>query len=71
VKLKHITQDAAVFINGGFAGIGKDLDSFYLGPGSYELSVRRDGYKSIEKKLYVLTGKSIEVDLHWKKGETP
>lgn len=71
VKLKNLTQDAAVFINGGFAGIGKDLDSFYLEPGSYELSVRRDGYEPVERKLYVLTDKSIEVDLQWKKGGTP
>jgi hypothetical protein len=71
VKLINISEEAAVFINGGFAGIGKDLGSFRLEPGVYELSIRREGYQQIERKLYVLTDKSIEIVLKWKKGEMP
>ena len=71
VKLKNMTRDAVVHINGGFAGIGKDLKSFYLKPGSYELSVQRYGYERIERKLYVLTDKSIEIVLQWKEEISP
>lgn len=63
VKLKNLAGDAQVFVDGGLAGIGSDLKSFYLEPGAYSLSIQRPGYESFDMKLYVLTGKTLDIDV--------
>jgi hypothetical protein len=63
VKLKNLAEDAQVFIDGGLAGSGADLKSFYLDPGAYSLSIQRRGYESFEMKLYVLSGKTLHIEV--------
>jgi hypothetical protein len=63
VKLKNLAGDAQIFIDGGLAGVGSDLKSCYLKPGAYSLSIQRPGYESFTKKLYVLSGKTLDIDV--------
>ncbi len=63
VELENVAADAQVFIDGGLAGTGSDLKSFYLKPGAYPLSIKRPGYESFNTKLYVLSRKTLHVDV--------
>jgi hypothetical protein len=61
VRLENIAEDAAVFVNGGYAGLAGDLRKFRLHPGAYTLRIEADGKEPFETRLYVLTGKTLRV----------
>ena len=61
VRLKA-AKDSEVYINQGYAGIAKDLKSIYLDPGAYDLEVRSPGKEPVQKRVYVLSGKTVKVE---------
>ena len=61
VKLKNTDKTASVYINGAFAGVAGDLKTFSLEPGAYDMEVRSFGRKPEQKRIYVLSGKTLKL----------
>lgn len=63
VHLKDAAPQSEVYIDGAYAGVAKDLRTLWLAPGAYKLEVRAANQPTVEKKIYVLTGKTLNVRL--------
>lgn len=61
IELRTPNKDDAVMIDGAFAGRAKDLKSFWLPPGIYVISVVDGDGNSFERKVYVLSGKTLRL----------
>ncbi len=61
VKIDCPRDDAELLIDGAYAGFLKDLKSISLAPGAYNLEIRVPDKKSYEKRIYVLTGKTVNL----------
>jgi hypothetical protein len=61
VKLHTEAKDAIVFLNGAYAGPVSKLKNMWLEPGSYNLEIRDGSQPSFEKRIYVLTGKKLDI----------
>ena len=62
VKLKNVESAAEIYINQGYAGVAKDLKNIYLDPGAYDLEVRSAGKEPAQKRVYVLSGKTVKLE---------
>jgi hypothetical protein len=62
IKLDTKVKDAAVYINGAYAGTAGKLKTMYLRPGSYDVEVRSSGGAPFAQKLYVTAGKTLHVN---------
>ena len=63
VKIHDSVKTDTVFLNGAFAGSAHDLKSLKLNPGNYQLEVRREGRNILDSTLYVVTGKTVHIDV--------
>lgn len=63
VKLQSAAKDAEVYLDNAYAGTSSKLKSFCLRPGVYELEVRTQGRAPQAKRIYVLTGKTLKVNM--------
>lgn len=61
IELKADPKDAAVYIDGAYAGTVQRLKSFWLDPGAYDLSIRADRREPFQQRVYVLTGKTLNI----------
>jgi hypothetical protein len=61
VKLRSDEKLAPVYLDGGYAGVAKDLKTIWLTPGAYDLEVRTDN-ESFSRRIYVLSGKTVRID---------
>lgn len=61
VKLDTAAKQALVYVDGGYAGVAKDLKSIWLRPGAYNLEVRTD-QESFTQRIYVLSGKTLRIE---------
>lgn len=61
VKINTPTKNAAVFLDGAFAGTADKLKNIWLEPGAYNLELRAGG-GSYQKKIYVLSGKRLTIE---------
>jgi hypothetical protein len=61
VHLKDAAPQSEVYIDGAYAGLIKDLHTLWLAPGAYNVEVRTPNRQPIQKKIYVLTGKTLNV----------
>lgn len=63
VKLSSLgrNKDAEVYIDGAYAGLAGKLKNIWLDPGAYNLSVRASDGSSFQKRIYVLSGKTLEI----------
>jgi hypothetical protein len=61
VNLQTPDKNAEVYLDGAFAGTASDLKKFWLAPGVYQLEVRAAGVAPQEKRIYVLTGKTLKL----------
>jgi hypothetical protein len=61
VKLRTEDKLAPVYLDGGYAGVAKDLKTIWLTPGAYDLELRTDN-ESFSRRIYVLSGKTVRVD---------
>ena len=61
VHLKDVAPQSEVYVDGAYAGLAKDLRTMWLAPGVYNVEVRSANRASVEKKIYVLTGKKLDV----------
>jgi hypothetical protein len=60
VKLNGAPKDALVFLDNAYAGEARKLKNLWLEPGIYNIEVR-DGSKKFTRKVYVLSGKTLEL----------
>lgn len=58
---KVFGNDAQVFINGAYAGTAKERKSTWLRAGVYQVEVRQQDRKVYDKKVFVVSGKTIQV----------
>ena len=63
MKLQSAAKDAEVYLDNAYAGTASKLKSFWLQPGVYELEVRTQGRAPQAKRIYVLTGKTLKVNM--------
>jgi hypothetical protein len=64
VKIDTHLKDAAIYVDGGYAGMTGKLKEFALRPGNHELEVRSSaGEMLYHNRVQVLLGKTIEVKL--------
>jgi PEGA domain len=61
VKLETKAKDAAVYIDGSYAGTVRDLKTISLRSGSYTIEIRAPGGRHYEEKIYVIPGKTIHL----------
>ena len=61
VRLSTAAKEGLVYLDGGYAGIAKDLKSIWLQPGAYNLEVRTD-HESFSQRIYVLSGKTLRIE---------
>ena len=61
VKLVASDKEASVYIDGAYAGPAHKLKTLWLEPGIYDLEVRDTSGQNFEKKVYVLTGKTLQI----------
>lgn len=64
VKLKTDLKDAAVYVDGGYAGKAGKLKKFPLAPGTHEVELRdSEGKVLFSQHVNVILGKTTELDL--------
>ena len=63
VHLKDAAPQAEVYIDGAYAGLAKDLRTLWLAPGAYNVEVRPPSQPPVQKKIYVLTGKTLNLHM--------
>jgi len=63
VNLQTSDKNAEVYLDGAYAGPASKLKSFWLAPGVYQLEVRATGQAPQEKRIYVLTGKTLKIKM--------
>ena len=61
VKLTASDQDASVYIDGAYAGPANKLKTLWLEPGAYNLELRDTSGQRFERRIYVLTGKTLQI----------
>jgi hypothetical protein len=63
VSLRAPDRTAEVYLNNAYAGTASELRKFWLSPGVYELQVRGHNGPPKSERIYVLTGKTLKVNL--------
>jgi hypothetical protein len=71
VRLEVTPKEAEVFIDGYYAGIVDDFDGVFqrlrLPPGQHELTLYRDGYRSVHQTLYLTADSTFKVKFNMEK----
>lgn len=62
VKLLNANKDASVYIDYGYAGKVSELKKISIRPGAYDLEVRSPDGKTVQKRIYVLSGKTVKLE---------
>lgn len=60
VKLDTKVKDAAVYINGAYAGTTKDNKTMHLRPGEYNIEIRAYG-QPFARRVYVVADKTLHL----------
>ena len=61
IKLKPAPRRLPEYLDGAYAGEVSKLKSMWLEPGVYQLEVRSDAGESWQQKVYVLSGKTLNL----------
>lgn len=69
IKLRVEPRNAQVYVNGAYAGKADRLKTIWLAPGAYNLELKAD-QRSFQKRIYVLTGKTLKIDADLTAGGT-
>ncbi len=67
VQVKVRPDDGAkarLYINGSLANEFKSKDKVKLKPGEYTVEVRKPGYESVARAVYVTAGKTLKLDFN-------
>lgn len=71
VKLPKMPNEAMVYLDGAFAGPAAKLRSMWLEPGRYQLEVKDENGRAWNRKIYVLSGKTLELRPELREVQTP
>lgn len=63
VNLQTSEKNAEVYLDGAYTGPASRLKNFWLAPGVYQLQARAAGQVPIEKRISVLTGKTLKLKM--------
>ena len=62
VKFDTKMKDAAVYVDGGYAGTVGKLKTFQLRPGTYNIELRdHDGHSLYQERIEVIAGKTLKL----------
>jgi len=62
VKIKTNDKNAAVFVDGGYAGQAAKLKKFALRPGAHNIELRDpSGHAFYQERVQVIPGKTVEI----------
>ena len=61
VRLRTPEKTGAVYLDGAYAGELSKLKHMWLEPGAYNIAVRNGDRAIFERRIYVLTGKTLEL----------
>src|ERR1700732_3692895 len=62
VKFETKRKDAAVYVDGGYAGTGGKLKTFQLRPGSHDVELRdHEGHSFYQERIEVIAGKTLKL----------
>ena len=62
VKIKTNDKNAAVFVDGGYAGQAAKMKKFALRPGTYNIELRHaSGSAFYQERIQVIPGKTLEI----------
>ena len=64
IRLKVEPRNASVFVDGAYAGSAENLKTFWLEPGAYDLKIEVSETSSFNRRIYVLSGKTLKVDVN-------
>jgi hypothetical protein len=62
VKLLKLDKTAEVYIDQAYAGVAGDLKDIRLDPGAYNVEVRAPNKEPVQKRVYVLSGKTVKLE---------
>lgn len=62
IHLAGAEKLAEVYIDGGYAGIAKDLKTLHLDPGAYTVEIHAQGKPAQQRRVYVISNKIVKVD---------
>jgi hypothetical protein len=71
VKLPKLSGEAMVYLDGAYAGQAAKLRSMWLEPGRYELELKDESGRAWQRRIYVLSGKTLELRPELKEAKTP
>lgn len=64
VKLKTHDKHAAVYVDGGYAGVAEKLKKFPLRPGTRDIALRDSrGLTFYQERVEVIAGRTTEIDV--------
>ncbi len=62
VKIKTHDKNAAVYVDGGYAGLTAKLKKFALRPGNHDIELRDSrGHTFYQERIQVIAGRTIEI----------
>jgi hypothetical protein len=64
IRIKGADKSDQVFLNGAYAGTIEKMKSIRLDPGKYNIEVRQQGRDPVNRDVYVVTGKTVEVHVN-------
>jgi hypothetical protein len=64
IKIKDFDKSDQVYIDGAYAGTAGKMKTVKLDPGRYTIQVRRQGTEILNRNVYVIAGKTVEIDFN-------
>jgi hypothetical protein len=63
IKIKDPNKSDEVLVNGAYAGTVAKMKTMKLSPGNYTIQIRREGKELLNRSIYVVVGKTVEINL--------
>jgi hypothetical protein len=67
VRMTIRPEDAVVYVDGEFHGVGQDAHSLLLPPGRHRIEVVRPGFQALEREIDVEPGGTVDLDIALKR----
>jgi hypothetical protein len=63
VRMNVRPEDAVVYVDGEFRGVGRQVRKLELAPGRHRIEVVRPGFRTFEREIDVEPGRTVDVDV--------
>ena len=64
IKIKDDNKYDQVYLNGAYAGTVDKLKNMRLDPGRYTVQIRQQGKPVVDRQVYVVSGKTVEIHVN-------